>query len=98
MDRTTPLPTVLSNRHERRRWHALAVMLTVTGAVLASAPASAVSFSDVTGAAAGKKVYANAAGVLSVTPPGAGVNGYYVGHFVEADRLVLRWQEFQGAA
>lgn len=51
MDRTTPLPIVRSNLHERRRWHALAAVLTVTGAVLASAPSFAVSFTDVTGTA-----------------------------------------------
>lgn len=48
----------------------------------------------------GKKVYMNAAGVISAqaiaTSVGAaGVAGYFVGHMVEADRLVVRFQEFQ---
>lgn len=59
-----------------------------------------VATSDITGVVAGKKVYMNAAGVMAVTAITtaigvAGTNGYYVGHTVEADRLVLRFQEVQ---
>lgn len=50
----------------------------------------------VTGLVAGTTYYAAANGTLTSTAPGAGVNGYRVGHTVEADRLVVRFQAVQG--
>ena len=59
-----------------------------------------VAATDVLTPGAGKKVYSNLAGVLKADTIAnsvgvAGTPGYYVGHLVELDRLVLRWQEFQ---
>jgi hypothetical protein len=51
---------------------------------------------NVTGFAAGAKAYAGAAGAVNVTAPGAGVNGVYIGTFVEAWRLIVRVQKVQG--
>lgn len=51
---------------------------------------------SVTGLVAGTAYYAAANGTLTATPPAAGVNSYYVGHTVEADRLVVRFQRVQG--
>jgi len=51
MDRTTLLPVARSTGQSRRPRHALITLLTVTSAVVAAAPAFAVSFTDVTGAA-----------------------------------------------
>lgn len=51
---------------------------------------------DVPGLIAGTDYYQAANGTLTATPPGAGVNGNYVGFTVEADRLVVRWQKVQG--
>ena len=51
---------------------------------------------NVTGFAAGAKAYAGAAGAIGVTAPGAGVNGVYIGTYVEAWRLVVRVQKAQG--
>lgn len=51
---------------------------------------------NVTGFALGAKAYAAAAGAIGVTAPGAGVNGTYIGTFVEAWRLVVRVQKVQG--
>lgn len=50
----------------------------------------------VTGLAAGTVYYAQADGSLTATAPAAGVNGYKVGHTVEADRLVVRFERVQG--
>lgn len=50
----------------------------------------------VTGLVAGQTYYAAANGTLTATPPAAGVNGYKVGHTVEADRLVVRFERVQG--
>lgn len=50
----------------------------------------------VTGLVAGTVYYAASNGTLTATAPGAGVNGYRVGHTVEADRLVVRFQAVQG--
>lgn len=49
-----------------------------------------------TGLAAGTTYYATSGGDLTATPPGAGVNGWKVGHTVEADRLVVRFTPVQG--
>ena len=47
--------------------------------------------------AAGTKYYMDAtASRLAATAPGAGVNGFYVGHTVEAGRLVVRTGTVQG--
>jgi hypothetical protein len=51
---------------------------------------------SVPGLVAGTAYYAAANGTLTSTGPAAGVNGYYVGHTVEADRLVVRFQRVQG--
>lgn len=51
---------------------------------------------DVAGLVAGTTYYAAADGTLTATAPGAGVNGYKVGHTVEADRLVVRFGRVQG--
>jgi hypothetical protein len=51
---------------------------------------------SVTGLVAGTTYYAAADGTLTATPPAAGVNGYKVGHTVEADRLVVRFERVQG--
>lgn len=51
---------------------------------------------DCTGLTAGTDYYVSAAGVITDVPMAAGVNGFYLGHTVEADRLVVRWQRFQG--
>lgn len=56
-----------------------------------------VEVTGLTGQAAGKKMYMAANGTISATVPGAGVNGYKLGQIVEADRLVVRFQEMQGA-
>jgi hypothetical protein len=50
----------------------------------------------VTGLVAGTVYYAASNGTLTATPPATGVNGYRVGHTVEADRLVVRFQAVQG--
>lgn len=50
----------------------------------------------VTGLVAGTTYYAAANGDLTATAPGAGVNGYRVGHTVEATRLVVRFERVQG--
>lgn len=50
----------------------------------------------VPGLTAGTDYYMSATGVLTATAPGAGVNGIYIGHTCEADRLVVRWQKVQG--
>lgn len=50
----------------------------------------------VTGLVAGTTYYAAADGSLTATAPAAGVNGYKVGHTVEADRLVVRFERVQG--
>lgn len=59
--------------------------------------ADIVEVTGLTGQGPGKKMYMSAAGVISATVPAAGVNAYLLGHMVEADRLVVRWQEIQGA-
>lgn len=51
---------------------------------------------NVTGYAAGARAYAATAGAVGVTAPGAGVNGTYLGRYVEAWRLVVRVQKVQG--
>lgn len=51
---------------------------------------------NVTGNAAGAKAYAAAAGAVGVTAPGAGVNGVFLGNYVEAWRLIVRHQYIQG--
>lgn len=50
----------------------------------------------VTGLVAGTTYYAASNGTLTATPPAAGVNGWKVGHTVEADRLVVRFTPYQG--
>lgn len=50
-----------------------------------------------TGLVAGTTYYAASNGDLTATPPAAGVNGWKVGHTVEADRLVVRFVPVQGA-
>lgn len=55
-----------------------------------------VAGNNVTGFALGAKAYAAAAGAIGVTAPGAGVNGTYIGTFVEAWRLIVRVQKVQG--
>lgn len=50
----------------------------------------------VQGLVAGTAYYAGAGGVLTATPPATGVNSYLVGHTIEADRLVVRFQAVQG--
>lgn len=50
----------------------------------------------VTGLVAGQTYYAAANGTLTATPPASGAKGWKVGHTVEADRLVVRFQEVQG--
>jgi hypothetical protein len=49
-----------------------------------------------TALAAGTTYYAASNGTLTATAPGAGVNGYRVGHTVEANRLVVRFERVQG--
>lgn len=49
----------------------------------------------VTGAGAGVQVFAGATGTVTNTAPGSGVNGVYVGTFVEAWRLIVRVQQVQ---
>lgn len=49
-----------------------------------------------TGLTPGTAYYAAADGSLTASAPAAGVNGYYVGSTVEADRLVVRFQRVQG--
>lgn len=56
-----------------------------------------VEVTGLTGQGPGKKMYMNLAGVITATAPTVGVNAYLLGHMVETDRLVLRWQEIQGA-
>jgi hypothetical protein len=51
---------------------------------------------SVTGLVAGTTYYAAADGSLTATAPATGVNGYRVGHTVEADRLVVRFERVQG--
>lgn len=55
-----------------------------------------VEVTGLTGQGPGKKMYMTAAGAISATAPGAGVNGYKLGQIVESDRLVVRFQEMQG--
>lgn len=50
----------------------------------------------VTGLVAGTTYYAAANGDLQTAPPAAGVNGYRVGHTVEATRLIVRFERIQG--
>lgn len=45
---------------------------------------------------AGTTYFAAADGSLTATPPGTGVNGYRVGHTVEATRLIVRFERVQG--
>lgn len=59
--------------------------------------ADLVEVTGLTGQGPGKKMYMSLTGVISGTAPAAGVNAYLLGHMVESDRLVLRWQEIQGA-
>lgn len=47
---------------------------------------------DVAGLAAGTDYYLDADGDLTASAPAAGAAGYYVGHTVEAWRLVVRFQ------
>lgn len=56
-----------------------------------------VEVTGLTGQGPGKKVYMAANGTISATVPAAGVNGYKLGQMVETDRLVVRFQEIQGA-
>jgi hypothetical protein len=51
---------------------------------------------NITGRAAGAKIFAGAAGVVNVTAPAAGVNGVSIGTMVENWRLVVRIQKTQG--
>jgi hypothetical protein len=51
---------------------------------------------SIPGLVAGTSYYAAANGTLTATPPATGVNGWKVGHTVEADRLVVRFQAVQG--
>lgn len=51
---------------------------------------------DVAGLTAGTTYYAAADGTLSAVALAAGVNGWKVGHTVEATRLVVRFQRVQG--
>lgn len=47
--------------------------------------------------AAGTVYYADpTTGAINTTVPGAGVNGFRVGHTVEATRLIVRFQRMQG--
>jgi hypothetical protein len=55
-----------------------------------------VEVTGLTGQGPGKKMYMTAAGVISATVLGAGLNGYKLGQMVETDRLVVRFQEVQG--
>lgn len=48
------------------------------------------------GLTAGTDYYLDANGALTTAAPAAGVNGYYVGHTVEAWRLIVRFAEVQG--
>lgn len=58
---------------------------------------SATDLQAATAPTAGTKYYMDAtAGRLAATAPGAGVNGFYVGHTVEAGRLVVRTGTVQG--
>jgi hypothetical protein len=50
----------------------------------------------VTGLVAGTTYFLDATGNITATGPGAGVNGYRVGHTVEATRLVVRFERVQG--
>lgn len=45
---------------------------------------------------AGTTYFLDATGNLTVTGPAAGINGYRVGHTVEATRLVVRFERVQG--
>lgn len=51
---------------------------------------------DVAGLAAGTTYYSVADGTMAAAAPAAGVNGWKVGHTVEASRLVVRFQRIQG--
>lgn len=51
---------------------------------------------NVTGRAAGVEMFAGAAGAVTNTGPGAGVNGVRIGRFIEDWRLVVRVQKVQG--
>lgn len=51
--------------------------------------------SGVAPVAGAKLYYDSTASRLTATPPGAGVNGFYVGQVVEAGRLVVRCQAVQ---
>lgn len=58
---------------------------------------SATDIQGATAPTAGTKYYFDAtASRLAATAPGAGVNGFYVGHTVEAGRLVVRTGTVQG--
>lgn len=50
----------------------------------------------VTGLAAGTTYYAVSDGTMTATKPAAGVEGWKIGHTVEADRLVVRFAPFTG--
>lgn len=49
-----------------------------------------------TGLVAGQTYYAASNGTLTATAPAAGARGWKVGHTVEADHLIVRFQEVQG--
>lgn len=51
---------------------------------------------SIPGLAAGTCYYAAANGTLTTTQPASGAKGWKVGTTVEADRLVVRFQEVQG--
>lgn len=51
---------------------------------------------NVTGAALGATVFSGTAGAVNVTAPGAGINGTRIGKFVEAWRLIVRVNRWQG--
>ena len=53
---------------------------------------------DVDGLTAGTHYYLTNAGDLTNAAPAAGAGGYYVGHTVEADRLVVRFQRISTPA
>lgn len=51
---------------------------------------------NVAGLAAGTTYFLAADGTLTTVAPAVGVNGFRVGHTVEADRLVVRFERVQG--
>lgn len=53
---------------------------------------------DVDGLVAGTDYYLAADGTLTDVAPAAGAAGFYVGHTVEADRLVVRFQRISTPA